>query len=124
MKATFTIFRNQHVYKPQIKKIEQDFQAAIELVYSYYKKPFNMLFKNVSNSSDIFYRRMVFYLMKTQNYKYVDIVFISQKWYKQTQLHHAISAYTKLIGYVIYAPKSETTQLILEIENRFKQLIK
>lgn len=106
------------------KAIEVAFDLACDTVYSFYKTPFNQLFSNHRDKWEVFYRRVVFYLVKDKGFKYKDIVKIAQKKLSTVKHHHVLDGYTFSFNFLFYNPKSEEAEIIKKIETHYKLALK
>ena len=123
LQPTFQIYRANVQIKKEISKLQRVFDLACEVVNKHYAKPFEKMFDNKTDTDEVFYRRIIIYLVRTQNFKYKDIeAFFKKKYYKISR-HHIVEGFTITIHWLLYAKETEQGKKIIEIENEFnKQL--
>ena len=121
---TFKIYRATMCIKTEKQRLEEVFNTACDVVYKYYPKYFPRLFDNRRDAEDIFYRRVLLYLIKSKGFKYKDILNYLNSIGHNVKQHHLVEANTITLRWILFAPKAEKTLTIKEIEEQLNEQLK
>jgi hypothetical protein len=121
MTPTFNIYKAEITSQTKKERLDEVFETACNVVYRYYPKSFARLFSNKGDTEEVFYRRIILYLTKSKGFKYREILeHINKKGY-DVKIHHLVDGYTIIIHWILFAPTSERSIMINEMESELNK---
>jgi len=121
LQPNYNIYRANSKVKTEKQRLKEVFDEACDIVYKYYPKSFARLFDNKGDTEEVFYRRTLLYLIKSKDFKYKDILSYLNSIGHNVKLHHLTDANTTTLHWILFAPKSERSLTIKDIEENFNK---